>query len=829
MAGPLLLKISYYDMKIDQSGAKNAVYVNYIATRPGADKGETEIGDKDFQSEVGSNAGYVKYMDERPRSHGLFGQSGETQDLQAVKDELRHHEGIVWRMIISLREEDAVKFGYIDRQSWENTLRSAFPEAAKAMGIRESNLRWVAAFHAEMGHPHVHLVCWEKNQERQVGLLGRGETKDIKRILLRDIYATERTRLLTEKTAMRDILRSMAKDSVSKEIEIIKSIQDSKLEVEALDGKEPGVPPKLWDDRQKELTEKLLKLSQIMPGKGRVALAYMPSEVKELARETSDYILSNSYFNDRLHQYIVASRNIASHYNSQEKALKEAENKAYEDIRDRISQVVLQSAKELQGLITELEKVHETEPEKIDIEAFNTLKEVVDNVVPSGGNDTLDRLYKSTFNLFERELLRIDESFKLDEIDNMVNSLRKEIEKDMQELANDIKDLEQNSSTVFLNNELKNKVNNFTLKLFESKIKTMYDAINKHYSKITDTEKLDKFKVRLADNYLKHAKEYIEMEKLPLEIKLHEERTLNAIDKMQSASNEFIKDRPDENEFTIRTMYRAYLMIGLQESEAFDKTYEWGKTAGIGNTTEYISKENERLEKLTEMGIELQMVGTKDWDRLRDNLGYEEEQFLKPWIGIVNKEKLPPEQNTSQSEHLKNIKVELVEERIPPVVYAFQGAVNINLKELPKDEIAWTLKTMNKVLYSVGVDDRLRENIVRDFFNKSNVYIPEKQFKDMFDRIRLSGDKEYFMGHEKWDKLCVNLSIGEDVKSPWKFQGETNELGRFARNVWKAAWRNLEAEKSKAQARANIEDIKAIYKKNKARGVEFEIDKELEK
>ncbi|MCE0553156.1 relaxase MobL [Bacillus thuringiensis] len=42
------------------------------------------------------------------------------------------------------------------------------------MGITESNLKWIAAFHEEKGHPHVHLMMWEKETKRERGALSKG-------------------------------------------------------------------------------------------------------------------------------------------------------------------------------------------------------------------------------------------------------------------------------------------------------------------------------------------------------------------------------------------------------------------------------------------------------------------------------------------------------------------------------------------------------------------------------------------------------------------------------------------------------------------------------
>ncbi|MGR4032793.1 conjugal transfer protein, partial [Bacillus sp. ZZQ-131] len=113
-------------------------------TRPGVSMETT----KDFEEleEKPDAAHHTKYAGERPGSHGLFTQnSNEALVLKDVQKELREHDGVVWRMILSLKEEDALNLGFTEKKKWEDLLRSTVPDAAKKMGITESNLKWIAA------------------------------------------------------------------------------------------------------------------------------------------------------------------------------------------------------------------------------------------------------------------------------------------------------------------------------------------------------------------------------------------------------------------------------------------------------------------------------------------------------------------------------------------------------------------------------------------------------------------------------------------------------------------------------------------------------------
>lgn len=67
----------------------------------------------------------VSYMGERPGverlgKHGLFSQTDDKINLDAVAEQVSRHEGILWTHVVSLRREDAERLGY-------NNAHSTFP------------------------------------------------------------------------------------------------------------------------------------------------------------------------------------------------------------------------------------------------------------------------------------------------------------------------------------------------------------------------------------------------------------------------------------------------------------------------------------------------------------------------------------------------------------------------------------------------------------------------------------------------------------------------------------------------------------------------------
>lgn len=335
---PVIFKIKFYspDNNKDAQGS-NSAHITYIATKP-----ET------VENDLNTPNAHLKYIDERPGSGGLFDINEVVPNIDDIKNELKQYDGIVWRSVISLREDDAVRLGYIDRKKWETTMRKIAPDIAKSMGISESNLRWVAAFHLKKGHPHVHFVFWEKEHQRQKGCIGKNERKNIKQILTRELFAEERTKLYAEKTALRDAVSDLAKDDLKKTVDFVREIKELGIDLKELEGEVRHIPPILRHENEKELANMLVKLSDIMPNKGRIAFKYMPEDVKNKAMEISEYILKQPGFIQSVNKIKLDARILASHYTRDKEKLNEAESNAYMDLKKRVSQVILKAAAESQ-------------------------------------------------------------------------------------------------------------------------------------------------------------------------------------------------------------------------------------------------------------------------------------------------------------------------------------------------------------------------------------------------------------------------------------------------------------------------------------------------
>lgn len=348
----VIFKMTFQHPNLKQTVGKNMGHIDYIATRPGADKSITE---KDLQKELSKgsvdlpsdDSSYIQYIDQRPRSHGLFGQDG-IENPEDIKNEISNVKSFVWRGIISLKEEDAIDLGYIKKDQWQDMLRKKMPDIANEMGIPISNLRWVGAVHMEKGHPHAHVVIWENEPKKPYGILSSKSLDRIRKTLTDEIFEEERFQLLNDKNVMRELINDLAKGDMSKATILVKEVRATELELKAFatEMNQEGVSPKLYSEEETYLANRIASLSQMLPGKGRANLAFMPEDVKTEVRGIADFLLQQPMMSASLEKNLRAVEELTRMYTGKEDAIQKARDNAYNEMRDRIGQVVLKGAVE---------------------------------------------------------------------------------------------------------------------------------------------------------------------------------------------------------------------------------------------------------------------------------------------------------------------------------------------------------------------------------------------------------------------------------------------------------------------------------------------------
>ena len=185
-------------------GSGGGHYAEYIATREGVELIEVPPPSHD-------GGGYLEYMAQRPRSHGLFSADGPA-DLEKTMEEINGHTGPVWIFVYSLKREDAHRLGYENSESWRKLLLAHQTELAAAMKISPVNFRWCAAFHDEKHHPHIHMMVWSADPKQ--GYLTQKGIENMRSQLSNEIFRDELLSLYQQKDLSYQQVRDAAMDAM---------------------------------------------------------------------------------------------------------------------------------------------------------------------------------------------------------------------------------------------------------------------------------------------------------------------------------------------------------------------------------------------------------------------------------------------------------------------------------------------------------------------------------------------------------------------------------------------------------------------------------------
>lgn len=155
----------------------------------------------------------VRYMGMRPgvekrAAHGLFSQTDEPRSLNEIVNEVASHPGIVWSHVLSLRREDAARLSYDNQAAYKTLLRNSLSLLAGAHKIAPANLRWVAAYHDEDSHPHVHLLVYSSDPAE--GYLTNTGIERMRGGFAKIIFQDTLRQLYDKQTDAHDLLREQA-------------------------------------------------------------------------------------------------------------------------------------------------------------------------------------------------------------------------------------------------------------------------------------------------------------------------------------------------------------------------------------------------------------------------------------------------------------------------------------------------------------------------------------------------------------------------------------------------------------------------------------------
>ncbi len=347
----VVVKLSYKHPNFKNTSASNINYLNYIGSREGVILND-DLDKRNINSEANSEKD-IEYIKNNSRSHGIFNNS-DGVNIKDIRKEIRACKGFVYRIIISLREGDAIDNGFDEREKWKNLINSKIGVIARQLSIPQSQIKWVGAFHREIGHPHVHLMLWNSKDEiRNYGYIDTKKLEGIRKNLTDEIFNDERVEILNKKNLLRDILLEktnfIVNDNMFNEEELVNledKYNEAKQELELLDEINSYELGCRVTDKDIEIIKSMIEKLRV-PLTGRLQYKLMPQDVKNQIDYITKTIISRPnymrYYNDYMNSVERLTRLYTESPDQINKSIKNAEK----DLYSRIGNKILKSIKDI--------------------------------------------------------------------------------------------------------------------------------------------------------------------------------------------------------------------------------------------------------------------------------------------------------------------------------------------------------------------------------------------------------------------------------------------------------------------------------------------------
>lgn len=360
---PLVSKIRVHNPNKVHASVANKNYVKYIATREGVAlddpvdmDGLLELpGMENVDMDEGvvhgkvSNANYLRYIACRPRSHGLFGNI-DTSDLNSVMREVSDvskQNRVVYRGIISLSEKDAEALNFKATADWNRYLRKVMPGLAKELGVSPTDHTWVAAFHGEKTHPHVHYELWDNRDRVKSPFIHVSTQKRCREFLSREMFDSEYERMISKvyKQELEELyrIRNWSRASILRRSgEVVEeSLYVPGVSYEVL----PGVMDRSYAELIKDEVNTLVRI-MVEEGHGRLMYKFFPGQAKAQVDRIAKILCGIVGIQKEIERYVEAVGETQNFHGKTGEERKAAENAAREDIHKRICNKVLKVVKD---------------------------------------------------------------------------------------------------------------------------------------------------------------------------------------------------------------------------------------------------------------------------------------------------------------------------------------------------------------------------------------------------------------------------------------------------------------------------------------------------
>lgn len=317
------------------------------------------LSNKQRATVIKSHINYIERTEgaENNGEHSLFGTLNNNENVYGMKksDILAYIKdkvssgAYVYKTVISLTGEDSEKYGYTTKDDWENLIRANIKLIADEYNIKVENLDWVASFHTEERHPHIHFVFYDKSISKKAKPYVQYDK--IKEKLNYSVYKKDIQPLLDQKNTIKKEIKDIFKDNID---EII-SYDANKI-----------FGNKIAQNSLNEIAELLKEIYEIKDleykttKRGSWKMQYQTPEVKEKIRAIINKIIqSSSQIKSEVNSYInscIETEKIKNINNTSQRSnikMEQTIKRETEFILKKVDNQILEFLKESKGKIME--------------------------------------------------------------------------------------------------------------------------------------------------------------------------------------------------------------------------------------------------------------------------------------------------------------------------------------------------------------------------------------------------------------------------------------------------------------------------------------------
>lgn len=382
--------------------------MNYIATRDGVELHsslENETSEK-YLDYIATRKG----VDTGQAAHGLFGklldmtEMGDIEDLNLARgyvENLAHSKINIFNAVISLTEEDAIKKELTNKEAWSDLVNSNINNIARRMNIPPRTLEWTAAVHMEKGHPHVHIMYWDRKQKISRNFIDPEICNNIRKDITKDLFKEELQELMQTKDSQKSAILDKiftSEDSVLKSSGNVFSgmplSQVYKLCKEAERKKFKILNRRVVSGKIDPLVAKLIELERkikVAFPRGALKYQFVPPEIKvELDQLATKIIASHPDIASEFSSYIDSVRAHAELYGGKENVQQYVDT-AKAALHKDIGNKILYTIKCMRSVKFQAGKEHNEQEWQVKIDTQNqaralNLMQAVLNIIVEAGN-----------------------------------------------------------------------------------------------------------------------------------------------------------------------------------------------------------------------------------------------------------------------------------------------------------------------------------------------------------------------------------------------------------------------------------------------------------